>query len=198
MSLSNPSPIFTAQDVVHCAQTDAKAFGDGSLSAGRVSNCAHVLSGEDGVRIGFPDQRATLSGHIGQVVGIRSKEQMRFVAARPVIARMANQHPLGDGASVDGIGRAMGVDHSSLSRQPKTPVSIRSHSPRPRPASIWAAALVGVMVKALGKRPVVRAVKSFRRVGSHVRGPFARVVRAGVRGANAARLASYPSTGGCV
>jgi hypothetical protein len=41
----------------------------------------------------------------------------------------------------------------------------------------------------LSKRPVIGALKAFRGISSHDRGPFARVVRAGVRVGRAARLA---------
>jgi hypothetical protein len=122
---------------------------------------------------------SSLRRHISHVIDVRAEEKMRLVAARWIIAFVQNV--------LAGRNRAISLNPSQASNKPsfappsEVTVALRT-SPHPRPAGIRPAALVGVVVKALRKRPMRWTTESFIGGLSHFACSFsAAMVRAASR-----------------
>lgn len=100
---------------------------------------------------------ATLSRHIGQIVGIGSHAQMRGVTAPSVVTRMHDHEPVRDSALREGVGDA--VRQLLFVADGNLPVSVTVKALHPRPT-------IGRSAAPIHKRP--ESVSKFRGVSSWI------------------------------
>lgn len=133
---------------------------------------------------------APLGGHVF-VVGIpRSKKEMCGVAARRVVAAVQNAQTRSDGTDKGFVSGPRCQSRPLTRAGSAVPVRVAGRSPRP--ARIWTAGTINIVIEALFRSPVARALESLYCNVSHGPAPSQRqMVRVGVRASNTARLANY-------
>jgi hypothetical protein len=89
-----------------------------------------------------PISRSTLGRSVVVIIGLGSKKQMGGIAARRVIAVVADEQPVRDGAVVDFPRNAMGEKWSSVvSTRCNLAVAVGGETSRPTPAFPFISAL---------------------------------------------------------
>lgn len=104
-------------------------------------NFRYVCAREDGASVALSRSVPLLLDHVGNIVGLRAKEEMTGVAARTIVAPMQNAKAITYGAIRDAVSKAMGV--SLLANDLKMTVS-QSGNNRPPPLPAGARAMAPV------------------------------------------------------
>lgn len=148
-------------DLVNSLRPDGESFRQRALAVG-VCECANF---SDGIRRQRPQHSASpqfsadaaaLCAHVAHVVGIRAEKQMRWIAARAVIAGVANHYPGHNGA---------------LRQFPRDPMSTQCP---PYPVLAYRESAVAISKKTGQPRPAVRAVAALDSFPESFRGSIAK------------------------
>lgn len=159
-------PAFAVLDVRDGHLTNTEPCGNGAQRASCSANCTSLVISELRMTMGLSTRRSTLRCHVSHVGRACSKPQMGFVSTRRIVAAVTDLHPDGDRTIRQFPRQPRYAARLALPIEHAIPFAVvRSY---PRPAGVGAAALVGVVVKTLGERPVPRAAESFIGIGSHL------------------------------
>jgi hypothetical protein len=170
-------PSSASADIAYARLAYAKPLGNFVLPSWCNQDVSYIGVRQFGVAAVLSTRLTALSDLVCRIVRVCSQEKVRRVHTRSVVAMVKGEQAVRDRTlrftpcrSMRRQGFAFPADNA---------VPMVANAGKPRPAGIVAAALVGVLVESLGKRPVTKAQEALRGFGSHDRGPFAKVVRAG-------------------
>jgi len=167
-ALRHMFPRLTVPDLAYTCLANTKALCDVALQSRGGADFSDYRLGNLRATVQLPlwVEAAAFVDHVGAIGGRRTNEQVRRVHARRVIAVVADQLAFRD-RTMRGNPCQAG-DPPLLALPLQKAIAIRIKRSGPRPASVGATRLVGVVVEALLERPVIWALKLFRRFSSHL------------------------------
>lgn len=183
-------PNLAKANLAHCEKCDAVLTGHHRMRALVRSDCAdgRIIQFREIVANANKRDMASLRVSVGHVVCRSAKEQMGRSNTTGHVAPVADEDPGRNGAIRDLVSQPMSQLRSSLPCEPT--IARLKNTASPNAAS---RGLVGhgVMLDPLTQGKSTGDERSCYRCGSHGRGSFARVVRAGPRASNANRPVDY-------
>lgn len=175
-------PTLAEFDIRHAPIADTELGGYLAMQPGCDADCANLLFCEFGHAAVLTATRnvPALGYHICSVLGGRAEEEMVGVNAGAHITTMANKKARRNGTVRALPRKAVCGVMASTPQQDSVSSRLDGTCPEDTPIVVWRRAVVR---QSLRQSPVTWHAGSFRLASSHDRGPFAKVVRAGPRGA---------------